>query len=65
MNPTDPTLPADAVAPLRDFVMAATRLAGQSLDEPARVAAMRPLLARLIASDDWLPRDLAQPHPEH
>jgi len=65
MNPTDLTPPADAVAPLRDFVVAATRLAGQSLDESARVAAMRPLLARLIASDDWLPRDLAQPHPEH
>ncbi|MCJ0762571.1 cysteine dioxygenase [Variovorax terrae] len=62
-----PPAPAamDAIAPLREFVVAATRLADQSLEEAARVAAMKPLLARLIATDGWLPEDAAQPHPEY
>lgn len=57
--------PADAIAPLRDFVRAMTRLVSTSRDEAALVAGTEPLLAKLIARDDWLPDACAEPHPEH
>ncbi len=50
-------------SPLRDFVVAVTHLADQHLNEPAMLAAVRPALAKLVARDDWLPDELAQPHP--
>ena len=66
MNTVTTTVAApDSIAPLRDFVMAVTELAGQAMDEAARVAAIRPLLARLISRDDWLPDDATTPHPDH
>lgn len=65
MTSRRPNPPADAMAPLRDFVIAATALAGQPMAEAARVAALRPLLSRLIADDGWLPAYCAQPHPDH
>ncbi|WP_298233003.1 cysteine dioxygenase [uncultured Azohydromonas sp.] len=33
--------------------------------EAERLAAVRGHLARLVARDDWLPEELAQPHPQH
>ena len=57
--------PADRVAQLRAFVAEATRLADQRLPEAGHVSEVRALLARLIATDDWLPEACAQPHPEH
>ena len=51
-------------SPLRDFVVAVTHLADQHQNEPAMLAAVRPELAKLVARDDWLPDELAQPHPE-
>ncbi|MFT3776924.1 MAG: cysteine dioxygenase [Ottowia sp.] len=54
-----------ALAPLRDFVVEATRLADRRLPETGQVEAMRALLARLVAADGWLPEACAQPHPEH
>ena len=49
---------------LRDFVVAVTHEVATPADEPQRLAAVRGHLAKLIATDDWLPDDLAQPHPQ-
>jgi predicted metal-dependent enzyme (double-stranded beta helix superfamily) len=54
----------DALAPLREFVRAMTRLVERTDDEAALLAGARPLLARLIADDRWLPADCAQPDPK-
>ena len=51
-------------SPLRDFVVAVTHLADQHHNEPEMLAAVRPELAKLVARDDWLPDELAQPHPQ-
>ncbi|AUN96138.1 cysteine dioxygenase family protein [Pseudazoarcus pumilus] len=40
-------------------------VAGDTHDEPRLMERARPLLADLISSDDWLPDEFAQPHPEH
>jgi predicted metal-dependent enzyme (double-stranded beta helix superfamily) len=53
-----------SASPLRDFVVALTDLVGQGLDEPALLARARPLLASLVTRDDWLPAELAEPHPQ-
>lgn len=34
-------------------------------DEEAILAAGRPLLAELVANDDWLPAEFAKPHPQY
>ncbi|MFM1892093.1 MAG: hypothetical protein RLZ44_1170, partial [Pseudomonadota bacterium] len=53
------------IAPLRDFVQAFTRLVQAAGDDEARIFAEgRPLLARLIAHDDWLPAHFAAADPE-
>jgi predicted metal-dependent enzyme (double-stranded beta helix superfamily) len=51
-------------SPLRDFVVAVTREVAVDRPEPERLAAVRAHLATLVARDDWLPDELAQPHPE-
>jgi predicted metal-dependent enzyme (double-stranded beta helix superfamily) len=51
--------------PLRRFVQAVTPLVADASSEPELLAAVRGHLATLIATDDWLPDDLAQPHPQH
>ncbi len=50
---------------LRDFVIGTTKIVEANKTEAETVAAVTPLLARLIAKDDWLPDDYAQPHPEY
>ena len=57
------TVPADPVAPLREFVVAMTKLVGETSDEARLLEGARPLLAKLIADDGWLPEACAQPHP--
>lgn len=57
------TIP-DQIAPLREFVMAATAVAEQAMDESSRIVAIKPLLARLIGSDHWLADDAAKSHPD-
>ena len=47
---------------LRDFIAALGRELAHDADEPARLAAVRTQLAHLIAHDDWLPDELAQPY---
>ncbi len=50
---------------LREFVGAVTReLAHEKRSEALVLAAVSGHLSRLIAQDDWLPEELAQPHPE-
>ncbi len=44
-----------------DFVAAMTRVVEENRDEPAILASARPLLAGLIANDDWLLEEFAQP----
>lgn len=46
---------------LREFVIEATRIVDRRLDESATLAALQPLLADLVAYDDWLPEDFAEP----
>ena len=50
---------------LRLFVTEASRAVESERDEPALLARLRGHLARLVAQDDWLPDELAQPHPQH
>lgn len=52
-----------SASPLRDFVQAATRILAQQQPEAQILAALRPPLASLLRTDDWLPAELAQPHP--
>ena len=52
------------IAPLREFVQAMTKLADRTDDEAALLAGARPLLAKLIADDSWLPEDCAKPDPQ-
>ncbi|WP_310735030.1 cysteine dioxygenase family protein [Azohydromonas aeria] len=54
-----------STVPLRAFVAALTREFEHEADEASRLAAVRPYLARLVARDDWLPDEMAQPHPQH
>ena len=63
--PVLPRDPAQALAPLREFVADTTRLAGQTMPESERVARVRALLAGLIAEDGWLPEAAAKPHPQY
>jgi predicted metal-dependent enzyme (double-stranded beta helix superfamily) len=55
---------ADRIAPLREFVVAITRLLERTDDEAVILAEGRDRLAALIARDGWLPDAFAQPHPE-
>jgi predicted metal-dependent enzyme (double-stranded beta helix superfamily) len=50
------------IARLRDFVRSFTRLAGQ--EEERIFVDGKALLAELIAHDDWLPPQFAQPDPD-
>lgn len=54
----------DRLAPLREFVKAMTRLVERTDDEAALLAGARPLLARLIAGDAWLPEECTRPDPQ-
>ena len=52
--------------PFQRFVDDFTRLIDQAAgDEPRIVDEGRALLARLVAQDDWLPDEFAQPHPQY
>jgi len=53
----------EALAPLRDFVVATTRLVDRQPDEAPLLEEGRRLLASLIARDDWLPDAFAHAGP--
>ena len=59
-----PAAPAPDLQALRDFVTQLTRLVAQPGDEPALLAAVGAELKQLVARDDWLPAEMAQPHPQ-
>ncbi|OYU98099.1 MAG: cysteine dioxygenase [Burkholderiales bacterium PBB5] len=50
---------------LRDFVVATTHAVSQHSDEAQLLPVVRQALQRLVAHDDWLPDELAQPHPAY
>ena len=54
-------LPPVPPEPLRRFIAASEALIGQGVRESELLAALRPLLAELVARDDWLPSSHAQP----
>ena len=54
----------DAIAPLRDFVVAMTALVDTTQEEARLLAESRVLLARLIALDDWLPGAFSAGRPD-
>lgn len=51
----------DTIRPLRDFVTGMTALVAQNLPEAALLPEVRALMARLIASDHWLPEPFTRP----
>ena len=59
------TVGANLLEPLRDFVVAMTKLVDRTSDEAALLDEGRGHLAALIATDQWLPDDCARPHPQH
>ncbi len=54
----------DTITPLRDFVVAMTRLVSRDSDEPQVLAEGRRLLSRLLERDDWLPDTFAVARPD-
>lgn len=64
MSATETPPVADSIAPLREFVIAMSRLIDTAPDERTVLARGRELLARLLADDDWLPPDCALPDPQ-
>jgi predicted metal-dependent enzyme (double-stranded beta helix superfamily) len=53
----------NTLEPLRSFVREVTECVSASDDEAVLIAAVSPLLERLIRRDDWLPESCARPHP--
>jgi len=54
------------ISKLRSMVQDVTRLVErQGLEEPAVLERAKTLMETLIATDDWLPEAMAQPHPQY
>ena len=54
------------IAPLRAFVAHTTALIDRlGADEAGLLAAIRPELASLITTPDWLPEEFTRPHPQY
>ncbi|MGM3278319.1 cysteine dioxygenase [Ralstonia sp. 24A2] len=54
-----------SILPLRDFVTALSRLLDQQPTEAEILSRAGALLGALVAQDNWLPAEYAQPHPEY
>lgn len=50
---------------LNEFVIAATAAVERSADESVLLDSVIKAMRALVATDDWLPNTLAQPHPQH
>ncbi|MGP9767232.1 cysteine dioxygenase [Halomonas sp. AOP13-D3-9] len=50
---------------LRNFISEVARQVDRAQDEEALLDALKPLLAKLVSHDDWLPTEFTQPHPEY
>lgn len=57
--------PPESIAPLRAFVVAFAALLDRRPDEATLLREGGALLAALVARDDWLPAEYAEPHPQH
>ncbi len=51
--------------PLREFVDAMNALLEPGADEPRMLAGCKEAMKRLVAKDDWLPDEMAKPHPQY
>ena len=51
--------------PLREFVEAMDALLDRGGDEPLVLAGCKEAMKRLVAKDDWLPGEMARPHPKY
>ncbi len=58
------TPPLTETPRLHHFVTQLDALLKSTTDEAAILASGKPLLAELVANDDWLPEEYAQPNPE-
>lgn len=65
LNAVETPAAGDAIAPLRDFVVAMTELVGREKDEAPLLSRGRFLLSALLQDDGWLPEVFTVPHPEH
>ena len=52
-------------SPLQQFVVELTRLVDAGLHEPAVLSGAEAAMKRLVARDDWLPAEMAKPHPNY
>jgi len=52
-------------APLRHFIAATTAVLRRAPTEEQALSEVGALLARLVSRDDWLPAELAEPHPQY
>lgn len=50
---------------LERFVDTVTRLVEAGLDEPSVHVGARAAMRELVAQDDWLPAEMAKPHPDY
>jgi predicted metal-dependent enzyme (double-stranded beta helix superfamily) len=50
---------------VRSFIGAMSECIARNAGESATMSEAKALLADLVAHDDWLPDEFAQPHPEH
>ena len=58
---TNPT----SVDPLGQFVHEVTALVDRGMPEPELHAGVREAMKRLVSRDDWLPPEMARPHPQY
>jgi len=56
---------ADGIERLRRFIGELTRLVEAGADEPSIIEQGGAALRNLVAADDWLPPEFAEPNPEH
>jgi predicted metal-dependent enzyme (double-stranded beta helix superfamily) len=64
MNTQAHVTAAPNLSRLRDFIIDLARVLDRTGDEPEMLSAGTQLLQQLIAVDDWLPDEYAQPRPE-
>ncbi len=53
----------DPIRPLREFITDMTRLVERTSSEPELLTSARPLLARLLSDDSWLPEAFSHAEP--
>lgn len=59
------TLATEPISPLRDFIVAMTRLVEREHDENKLIVESKKYLTTLISTDTWLPEFCTVPHPDY